>query len=316
MNPKIICGGALDVITGMQSASVDCVVTSPPYWNLRDYGEAGQLGAENSPEEYIENLRAIFFQAKRVLKKEGSLWLNLGDSYWGSGRGFGADYTQNNWKQSSNRGAVANTIRPKTTKKHPVFKAKDLMLLPSRVAIALQADGWYLRSKVIWQKPNAMPESVEDRPTNDYEEVFFFTKSKSYFYDIDALREPHNSLEELKSRKTLDNKGTNGGVHEHLSRNRDEYYHPEGRNKRAVWSISTANYRGAHFATMPLELAETCIKASCPVGGIVLDPFGGSGTTAESAIGLNRDYRLIELNPDYVLLAEERVRNVQRPLFL
>jgi DNA modification methylase len=308
MNPKIICGSALDVLNGMPNASADVVLTSPPYWGKRDYGEAGQLGLEERPEDYIANLCTILNACKRVLKKEGSLWLNLGDSYWAIRSQNGASWADGNMSKEYQKRAGG--------KRHPVFKPKDLMMLPSRVAIALQESGWYLRQQVIWHKPDALPESVKDRPTTDYELVYLLSKSRRYFYDSVAVKEPAKDWgmrDRSEGKYTSGTPPISGSPHAGLTNGN---FAEDGRNKRAVWSINTANFKGAHFATMPLELAETCIKASCPVGGIVLDPFGGSGTTAEAAISLNRDYRLIELNPEYVLLAEDRVQNVQRPLFL
>lgn len=326
MNSKIICGNSLDVVMGMSRESVNCIVTSPPYYGLRDYGVAEQIGLEESPEAYIEKLVKLFRECRRVLAKDGTFWLNLGDSY-AANRGYlVADSKHTN---------VGNS---KQSKVPQGLKEKDLMMIPARVALALQADGWYLRSQIIWHKPNAMPESVKDRPTNDYELVYLLTKSASYFYDADAIREPHQeeSMRRAMRGNSAENKYASGswrptGVHPNTMSQARDYkgyegmdeaikngetpLSPNGRNKRAVWSINTQPYRDAHFATMPLELAETCIKAGCPHGGIVLDPFGGSGTTGEAAIGLNRDYRLIELNPEYVLLAEERVANVQRALF-
>lgn len=296
MKDTILHGNALDRIKELPSASVDCIVTSPPYYGLRNYGVDEQIGLEETPEAYIEKLVTLFRECRRVLKSTGTFWLNLGDSYASDNKGSGGPSK----KQLSNKGS-----RYGAKKFIHNMKSKDLMMIPARVALALQADGWYLRSQIIWHKPNAMPESVKDRPTNDYEMVYLLAKSNEYFYDADAIKEKASGLRSggfsmqthLARRDTI-----SGGDPSNL-----KGMSWEMRNKRAVWSINTKPYQDAHFATMPQELADTCIKAGCPKGGIVLDPFGGAGTTAVSAISLKRHYLLIELNAEYIAMAQKRI---------
>jgi DNA modification methylase len=298
----ILVGDALKWLKRMAPKSVNCIVTSPPYWGLRDYQVKGQIGMEPSPEDYIANMVEIFRESRRVLSDKGVLWLNLGDSFWAKRSRTGVTWgTGKNAYRQMEKSARAGG------KSHPIYKPKDLMMLPARVALALQADGWWLRQQVIWQKPDAMPSSVKDRPTTDYELVYLFSKSPRYYYNAKAIREP---AQDWGWRNREDGKYTseeppiNGPAHTGLDRGD---FSEQGRNKRSVWKISTAAFKGGHFAVMPNELAEICIKAGCPEGGIVLDPFGGSGTTAAVATSLNRHYVLIELNPSYVQFAQERI---------
>jgi DNA modification methylase len=282
---------------------IDCVVTSPPYWGLRDYGANGQLGLEKTPEEYVEKMVAIFREIKRALKPEGTVWLNLGDSYAGGGCGGHVDNKANKHIKSPKHNNPANNLKP-----------KDLIGIPWRVAFALQADGWYLRSDIIWHKPNPMPESVTDRPTKSHEYIFLLTKSAKYYYDAEAIKEDSIDPESFIGRRprnapniyyadqkncknagsVTDGKLTSGQVY-------------EKRNKRSVWTVTTKPFKEAHFAVYPPDLIRPCILAGCPVDGIVYDPFMGSGTTAEVAILNRRNYIGSELNADYIKLFEKRL---------
>lgn len=297
-------GDCLTVLKTFPDEFIDCCVTSPPYWGLRDYGVSGQLGLEKTPEEYVAKMVEVFREVKRVLKKEGTVWLNLGDSYANNGvsdsskvGGFTGDRIR-----AGKKGIMDS--RPRTI---PLgLKPKDLVGIPWRVAFALQADGWYLRSDIIWHKPNPMPESVTDRPTKSHEYMFLLTKSAKYYFDQEAVREPHlwagrdkradGQRHESKGLCETGNYATNAVC-----------YHPNGRNVRTVWTIPTQPTPEAHFATFPEALIVPCIKAGCPEGGIVLDPFGGSGTTAIVAKKLQRKSILIELNPEYIKIAEKRI---------
>lgn len=297
LNGKIIHGDALEMLKKLPERSVQCCVTSPPYWGLRDYGVKGQFGQESSPEEYVENLVAVFREVKRVLCDDGTLWLNLGDSYNGSG-GPGSQWDSKNTKGKKS-GAFKKFENP--NKGFAGLKPKDLVGIPWRVAFALQADGWYLRSDIIWHKSNAMPESVTDRPTKSHEYIFLFSKNKKYFYDADAIREPHKavSLQRMKYGWQGNQPPSNrkASVTELRPCN---MCHPKGKNKRTVWTIAKGAYRGKHFATFPREIPEMCIKAGSRLGDVVLDPFAGSGTTLKVAVQLGRVPIGIELNKRYI----------------
>jgi DNA modification methylase len=302
----IICGDALTVLKTLPDCSVQCCVTSPPYWGLRDYGVAGQLGLEVTPEEYVSKMVAIFSEVKRVLMDNGTLWLNLGDSYYNF-RGY-TDYAT---KQScaSNEAHIMGTACGKRNAKQENLKGKDLVGIPWMTAFALRTDGWYLRSDIIWHKPNPMPESVTDRCTKSHEYIFLLAKSQKYYYDAEAIKEPNTtgSIERFESgapRKRTDNRpGT-----PYTFQQDDIGKSPlNGRNRRSVWTIPTKSYPESHFATFPPDLIKPCILAGCPEGGIVLDPFMGSGTTALVAKNLNRKYLGIELNQKYIALAEKRL---------
>ena len=289
---QLICGGALETLRTLPDQSIQCCVTSPPYWGLRDYGVEGQLGLEKTPEEYTERLTELFREVRRVLRDDGTLWLNLGDTYNSSpsnqnGRG-GTAVDRPKYKTNGMAGMG------RQARKVPGLKPKDLVGIPWRAAFALQADGWYLRSDIIWSKTCCMPESVTDRPTKSHEHIFLMSKSKNYYYDSEAIKE--------KLQETTQN---------HLSKyiGSDKSQESTGRNKRDVWSVATQPYPEAHFATFPEELIIPCIKAGCPEGGIVLDPFMGSGTTALVALKLGRKYLGIELNPEYIKLAEKRLKD-------
>ncbi|GKV54259.1 methyltransferase [Sporosarcina sp. NCCP-2222] len=317
---KIHQGHCLEVLKRLPDQSVNTVVTSPPYWGLRDYGVDGQIGLERSVDEYVTALVEVFREVNRVLRDDGTLWLNLGDAYAGSGKGA--------WSVTDKQKHV---YVPKPagheTKINNVpngLKPKDLIGLPWRVAFALQADGWYLRSDIIWSKPNPMPESITDRPTKAHEYIFLLSKSPSYYYDHEAIKEeaiyrpvddpprgsrgafgpPQQNRREDKKRGSFEGK---------YGKDAFRAIRPK-RNKRSVWSVSTKPLREAHFATFPQDLIEPCILAGAPVDGVVLDPFIGSGTTGLVALRYGRDFVGIELNPEYIKIAERRLSAVQLEL--
>ena len=296
----------MDVLEGLRTLpdnSVNCCVTSPPYWGLRDYGHEGQIGLEATPEAYVARMVEVFREVRRVLREDGTCWVNLGDSY-AANRTY--QVTPTKWKALS-QGQSASVP--------PGLKPKDLVGIPWRVAFALQADGWWLRQDIIWHKPNPMPESVTDRCTKAHEYIFLMTKNSKYYYDNDSIKEKSVTTvnrktlptDEYKAGKTpneVTGKMTNRGG-KSLA-----YAYPNGipfRNKRSVWTVTTKPFKGAHFAVMPQDLVEPCVKAGCPEGGVVLDPFAGSGTTLVVASKLNRSAIGIELNPDYVSIIEERL---------
>lgn len=292
--------------------SVDCVVTSPPYWGLRDYGVAGQLGLERTPAEYVAAMADVFREVRRVLKPAGTLWLNLGDSYAaapGGGHGKNGHVVD----RSASRLGVreAHAVNKSAC---AGLKPKDLVGIPWRVAFALQADGWWLRSDIIWSKPNPMPESVTDRPTKSHEYVFLLAKSERYHYDAEAIKEPHARLwDETNGGSWRHGKGDAARVMERGKAGTHSGPYPlpdpNGRNARSVWTIATQPYPGAHFATFPPELARRCILAGCPVGGLVLDPFVGSGTTVKVARELGREGIGLDVNPAY--LAEQAAKRIK-----
>ena len=303
---KIVCGNALDTLRKMQGNCVHCVVTSPPYFGLRDYGQPGQIGLEPSPQEFVAKLVEIFREVRRVLREDGTCWLNLGDSY-AANRGYQVPSTKGGPKHGPGQAAGGKgSIVPDG------LKPKDLIGIPWRVAFALQADGWYLRQDIIWAKPNPMPESVRDRCTKAHEYLFLLTKSEKYYFDSRAIAEPLERPEEGK-RKTP---AKFGGANKFTEAKKMSRYHSGNeylgtstgtRNKRSVWTIAPKPYKEAHFATFPPALVEPCIKAGSPEGGIVMDIFGGAGTTGLVAQQLNRHCILIELNPEYVKLIEKRI---------
>lgn len=305
-NTQIIQGDCLEIMPTLEENSIQCVVTSPPYFGLRDYGCAGQIGLEPTPEEYVEKLVAVFREVKRVLRNDGTVFLNLGDSYAGSGRG-----NNPNGKQATNKGTGFDCTNPGFVPYG--LKPKDLIGIPWRVAFALQTDGWWLRSEITWCKKAPMPESVKDRPTTATEKIFLLTKSSKYFYDIDAVKEPStypiNSREDNnpENRKCFPTKQNNGI----RSRKNNDY---PFRNLRNYWIIGTHPFKEAHFATFPPELPTLCIKAGSKIGDTILDPFAGAGTVGYVCEKLDRKFIGIELNPDYVAMAEDRIYNVQ-PLF-
>jgi len=258
-------GDALTVLRRLESQTVRCAITSPPYWGLRTYGIDEQIGLEETLAQFLNKLVAVFAEVRRVLKDDGTLWLNIGDGYTSGNRGYRAPDKKNP--------ARAMSVRPDTP---DGLKPKDLLGVPWRLAFALQADGWYLRNDIVWHKPNAMPESVKDRPTRSHEYIFMLTKSEQYFYDWQASREPADY----------------GGL----------------RNRRSVWAVNTKPFAGAHFATFPTDLICPCIQASSKSGDFVLDPFFGSGTVGVACQEEGRRYLGIELNPEYVALAARRLQ--------
>ena len=300
----LLLGDCLKALRGLPDGSVDCVVTSPPYFGLRDYGTPGQYGLESTPAEYVETMRAVFAEARRVLADDGTLWLNLGDSY---AYPPGSAGRQGNG-QRADRTFTAEGIRGTTA-----LPAKNLLGIPWRTAFALQDDGWVLRNEIIWNKPNAMPESVADRLSTRHEHLFLFTKQQRYHFDLDAIREPLARPEAVGEgivfggRKGPD--GKVGGSARRSGGNVSVYGaagQVKGRNPGDVWEISTKPYPAAHFAVFPIDLPLRCIKAGCKPGGTVLDPFSGSGTTGAAARQLDRRYVGIDLNPAYHDLAKER----------
>jgi len=309
---KIYQGDCLQVLKTLPSESIDCCITSPPYWGLRDYGVEGQLGLEKTPEEYVAKMVRIYQEVKRVLKKEGTCWLNLGDSYAGSPAGNKGHIENELMKGKGDNYRdnlkIASQIKKDAFKENGL-KPKDLVGIPWRVAFALQADGWWLRQDVIWHKPNPMPESVTDRCTKSHEYIFLLTKSAKYYYDNEAIKEKSNG--EWNSAKGFSTEGQRKRQGSQQNYGKDE--NQSGRNKRSVWTITTKPYKEAHFATFPEKLIVPMVKAGCPKGGIVLDPFIGSGTTAVVARKQSRNYIGIELNPDYIKMAEKRL--AQQMLF-
>ena len=264
----------------MQSESIHTCVTSPPYYNLRDYAVQGQIGMERTPEEYIEKLVQVFQEVRRVLRSDGTLWVVISDTY---------------------------ASRPSVE-----CKPRDLLAIPWRLALALRADGWYLRQDIIWHKPNAMPESVRDRCTKSHEYIFLLSKSERYRFDCDAIREPFLTADRKGDRRSYrpgcaSSFDLNAGHQAQKGNFAGLPLNPKGRGKRDVWSISTSSFKGAHFAVFPEKLVEPCILAGCPKGGIVLDPFAGSGTTGVAARRLERDFIGVELNPEYRSMAMMRI---------
>lgn len=296
-NGTLHVGDALEVLKTLDSESVNTCVTSPPYYGLRDYGHDGQVGRESTPEEFISNLVQIFREVKRVLSKDGTLWVNIGDSYCGTG-------SKGEYQDPKNKKGRNGQSKSLTQKLEGV-KSKDLIGIPWMLAFALRADGWYLRQDIIWHKPNPMPESVQDRCTKSHEYIFLMSKSPKYYFDSDSIKEPLSEKSDVEYRNNL-RKGKEYNVKSPYKSNFPSSFNLDGKNKRSVWTVSTKPYSGAHFAVYPPELIETCIKAGCPEGGIVLDPFFGSGTTGETANRLGRKFLGIELNPEYAEIAYKR----------
>ena len=347
---ELLQGDCLQQLATLPAASVQCCVTSPPYWGLRDYGTAGQLGLEATPDEYVANMVAVFRAVRRVLRDDGTLWLNLGDSYAGSGPS-GASYQSETTKRregmdtdgafriSKTLGQRGLTYAEKKPIPPPGLKPKDLVGIPWRVAFALQADGWYLRQDIIWHKPNPMPESVTDRCTKAHEYIFLLTKSARYYYDNEAVKEPQICSDPrliksgiVRSREygysTKENElrtgnrkyddvpinyagnGTNVKGHKGNSMNTLD----GKRNKRSVWTVTTKPFKGAHFATFPPDLIVPCILAGSAADTLVLDPFSGAGTTGVVAVQHGRRYIGIELNPDYLEMSRKRIQLVRDSL--
>lgn len=304
MSVKILLGNNMDTLKGIPSLSVQTVVTSPPYYGLRDYGMADQLGLEESPEAYVEALVSVFREVKRTLRDDGTLWLNLGDSYSNAGTRQGDRGGSVSGDINEHR-KVNNGYRPRVEG----LKNKDLIGIPWMAAFALRADGWYLRSEIIWAKPNPMPESVVDRPTKSHEQIFLLSKSASYYYNKEAISEKTVTQDQtVRDRDTTKLNNVPGRTK--MGGLKTNNY--ETRNKRDVWTVNAKPYKGAHFATFNPELIEPCILAGSKEGDIVLDPFNGSGTTGEVAIKHNRSYIGCELNPAYVELTHKRLASVPR----
>lgn len=326
----IIQGDCLEELRKLPSEAVDCCITSPPYYGLRNYGCDGQIGLEKSPEAYLSKLVEVFREVRRVLKKEGTLWLNLGDSYSDIGRqsgkrqkdAFGVERPEEPkicercGKEfiggigrrfcSSFCGGFDNSNR---SKRPGMLKHKDLIGIPWMVAFALRADGWYLRSDIIWHKPNCMPESVTDRPTKSHEYIFLLSKSQKYYYDNEAIKEESITNDPRKPYTSQGAKKLDGREVWHSGERRKSGDFTK-RNKRTVWTVATKPYSEAHFATFPEKLIEPCILAGCPEDGICLDPFFGAGTTGLVAKKLGRHFVGIELNEAYIGMAQKRVAAV------
>jgi len=283
MAGRVLYGDCRQTLRSLPDGVARCCVTSPPYWGLRDYGHADQIGLESTPEEYVETLVAVFREVRRCLADDGTLWLNLGDSYAGAGKG------------QSNSGGGKRGMKP-----------KDLVGIPWRVAFALQADGWWLRSDIIWHKPNPMPENVTDRPTSAHEHVFLLTKSEQYFYDAAAIAEP--STQPSRQRKDRVGGASHAERGQHSAGGVVSGY--TTRNARNVWTICSKPYSGAHFATMPPALASRCIAAGSEPGDVVIDPFLGSGTTAQQAEAAGRDWIGCEVQEEYRPLIQQRTAQV------
>ena len=369
---KVLQGDCREMLKKIKDGTVDCCITSPPYYGLRDYGtgkwvggdpncphrrmskrsdktitghkqdelagnvgdaiyktvcplcgavrEDNQIGLEETPEEYINNLVAVFREVKRVLKDDGTLWLNISDSYWGSGsRGYDftgkqseASKVQSNSKGTTNLQNIPKLVGTTDTG----IKNKDLIGIPWMLAFALRNDGWYLRQDIIWQKPNPMPESVKDRCTKSHEYIFLLSKKPHYYFDYEAIQEDANSKYESRYNSEFNNgkeqltdrpnaKPNTAGMHVYTGK----------RNKRDIWTVCIKPIRDAHFATFPEDLIKPCILAGSRPKGIVLDPFFGSGTTGRVATELNRDYIGIELNPEYIEISKKRTNNVQMSMF-
>jgi DNA modification methylase len=300
---EVIIGDNRQALKELPDASVQTVVTSPPYWGLRDYGHDNQIGLEQSPDDFIEQLCVVFDEVWRVLKDDGTIWVNLGDSY-SAMRDSKASPDSLRTGEGTRVGSAANR-NPENLRKAGL-KHKDLVGIPWRFAFAMQARGWYLRSDIIWHKPNPMPESVTDRPTKSHEYIFLMTKAPRYYYDHEAIKEDAIWAEEKragKGRLHYDGKrqGEKGTGQENFVSIVDK------KNKRSVWQVNVKGYKEAHFATYPTELIEPCILAGSKEGDTVLDPFSGSGTTGEVALKHGRNYIGLELNPEYAAISEKRI---------
>lgn len=341
MTVRFITGDALTELRNLPGASVQCCVTSPPYFGLRDYGVDGQMGLEATPDEFVAGMVGVFREVRRVLRDDGTLWLNIGDSYAGSWGAQGRNGEMSDRSVVQARSIDAHPVRKSmtgSTKHLSGVKAKDLIGIPWMLAFALRADGWYLRQDIIWSKPNPMPESVRDRCTKAHEYLFLLSKGPRYYYDQDAIAEPISAASVARLAQNVADQvgsgrvpGKTNGTMKAVSRSSGNKERkpgsargcPEGsgsnvcgsipwegttRNKRSVWEVATQPFKQAHFATFPPALIEPCILAGCPAGGTVLDPFGGAGTTGLVADRLGRDAVLIELNPEYVDIAQSRLR--------
>ena len=309
-------GDCRERLAELDADSIDCCVTSPPYWGLRDYGEDAQIGLEPSPAEYVAEMVGVFREVRRVLKPEGTLWLNLGDSYAGSWGNQGRKA-----ERGTQRPINGDMLTPVHDGRHPTtgsntgaipkgsgLKPKDLIGIPWRVAFGLQDDGWWLRSDIIWAKRNPMPESVKDRPTRAHEYVFLMTKSARYAYNADAIAgDAATAPRQNESGSYSQDSGRNDGK-THMS---GGFANPGARrNARDVWTFSAEPCPEAHFAVMPSKLAARCVAAGCPEGGTVIDPFAGAGTTGRVAVGMGRHFVGVELSAEYAEIARKRIRGV------
>lgn len=313
---RIICGDALETLKNFPDESINCSITSPPYYKLRDYHKKEQIGREKTVEEYLDRLINVFREVRRVLKKDGTCFIVIGDSYAGTS----SKKEQRDPKYPKGR----NGQNPSITQKVLGYKSKDLMGIPWRLAFALREDGWYLRSDIIWHKENAMPEACKDRPTRSYEHIFLLSKSPRYYYDYDSLAEPMKEVSKKRyvRGRSKENKYLNensGAKIQKINEARGYGQYkgdniPQFRNKRDIWTINTTSFRGNHYAAFPPKLAEICMIAGCPKGGIILDPFIGSGTVGLIALLHNRKYIGIELNEEYVNLTKKRIETEVKKL--
>ena len=307
----IICADALDGLKVLEDESVDMCVTSPPYYGLRDYGTERQIGMEESPQEYVKNLTEIFMEVHRVLKPTGTLWLNIGDSYAGSGKGPMSLAVAGNGKNKTLY--EKNKRVQEVPKTWAGIKPKDMIGIPWMLAFTLRENGWYLRSDIIWKKRNCLPESVKDRPTKCYEHIFLLSKEKKYYYDYKAIQEPLMDVSKARYKRGRSANSKYVGQ-QGITQVRENFsdFDQEFRRKRDVWEVSTNTYKmDEHFAMYPEKLIEPCILAGSPKGGIVLDPFFGSGTTGAVAKRLGRQYVGIEINPKYCEKAGQRIAQVK-----
>lgn len=316
MTVRILQGDCREVLKTLPEASVHCVVTSPPYWGLRDYRVAGQIGLERTSAEFVGELVAVFRDVKRVLRDDGTAWVNMGDCYNAYNGGAGPSSSLSSGVQTNERPRLETGFGLRER----ALKPKDLCLIPERLALALQEDGWWVRSRIIWHKPNPMPESITDRPTKAHEHIWMIAKSERYYYDFEAVKEEAAAESGERYAYAFGGEKAARMTREEAS-GPGSRTHPIGyreydgkRNKRDVWTVPVKPFNDAHFATFPTDLIEPCILAGCPEGGTVLDPFGGAGTTGLVADRLKRDAILIELNPEYAAMAERRIRG-DAPLF-
>jgi DNA modification methylase len=300
-------GDAKEKLKKLPDESVQTAITSPPYWGLRDYDAEGQLGLEETPQKYVKNLVEVFRELRKVLRPDGTFWLNIGDSYNNRSKVRESSYQPAMHEYEDEEWKDASSIKMSTSEGS--LKEKDLCLIPSRVALALQRDGWYVRSRIVWNKKSCMPENVDDRPTSNHEYVFLLTKNKSYYYDADAIKEP--LAESSKERY----KYSFGGEKNETLKETDkptavvgDRSATDGKNKRDVWTVNTGSLSEAHFAVYPVELIEPCVLAGSAEGDVVLDPFSGAGTTGIAALKNGRKYVGIDLNEEYNELARKRIR--------
>ena len=306
---EVIKGDCIESLKKLDDQSINTCITSPPYWGLRNYNdEEKQLGMEDTPEDFVKNLVQVFREIKRVLRNDGTVWLNLGDSYGQQkGKGFNANakegYIVSRRKELQKK---QGNINVKTN-----LPPKNLIGIPWRVVLALQQDGWYLRQDIIWHKPNPMPESIKDRCTKAHEYIFLLSKRPKYYFDNEAIKEDCVGKDERKWADSYEKAGSIKQGETNANIKRTKRYSKHGgfkRNKRSVWTVTTKPFKGAHFATFPMDLIEPCVLAGCPVGGTVLDPFAGSGTTGIVAAGNDRNAILLELNEDYIQIALNRIK--------